>query len=445
MKISINLYLKKHKFKHIRLKKLLIILFAPFLIFGQSEFNSFYIGDPLPDAPRLAVRGNYKVGVKTIQVLNPNQIDILNSSKETTVLYDRPLKLEIWYPASLGISQKEEVIYDQVMGNFSDPKRPLVPFKFKGRASRDADPNSSDGSYPLVIVSHGYTGSRLLFTYLTENLASKGYIVVSIDHTDSTFSDANNFNSTLLNRSLDDLFVLNQITELNNDSSSFLYGLVNTDNTGLIGYSMGGYGAVNVAGGGYSDQAVKFFTASSKGNNALEKLKAGNIDYIKSFDSRFKAVVAMAPWGMGYGAWDNEGLKGIKIPTLFIAGSKDDISGYENGVKAIYDGAVNTERYMLTYINARHNIAPNPPTTEVMAPGLHIDEYLRYADSVWDQRRINNINQHFITAFLGLKLKNNLDFLPYLDAKGFEKQNPWEGFLPRTSVGLEFRSDSPAR
>lgn len=87
--------------------------------------NSFYIGDPLPDAPRLAVRGNYKVGVKTIQVLNPNQIDILNSSKETTVLYDRPLKLEIWYPASLGISQKEEVIYDQVMGNFSDPKRPF--------------------------------------------------------------------------------------------------------------------------------------------------------------------------------------------------------------------------------------------------------------------------------------------------------------------------------
>ena len=100
---------------------------------------------------------------------------------------------------------------------------------------------------------------------------------------------------------------------------------------------------------------------------------------------------------------------------------------------------------MLTYVNARHNIAPNPPTTEVMAPGLHIDEYLRYADSVWDQRRINNINQHFITAFLGVKLKKNTDYLPYLDAKGFDKQDPWEGFLPRTSVGLEFRMDSPAQ
>ena len=427
------------------MNKLLLSIIIPFFSFGQSEFNSFYIGDPLPDAPILAARGKLKVGVKTIQVVNPNQIDILSSDEEKTVLYDRPLTLEIWYPASLGIEEKEEVIYDQVMGNFSDPNRPLIPFKFKGRARRDAVSNSSEGPYPLIIVSHGYTGSRLLFTYLTENLASKGYVVVSIDHTDSTFLDVNNINSTLLNRSLDDLFVLNEMARLSSDSSSFLKGLVNTDKAGLIGYSMGGYGAVNVAGGGYSEQAVKFFAASSKGNNALEKRKMGNPDYINSFDNRFKAIVAMAPWGMENGFWNAEGLKGVKVPTLFVAGGKDDISGYEKGVKVIYDGAINSERYMLTYLNARHNIAPNPPTTEVMTPGIHIDEYLRYADSVWDQRRINNVNQHFITAFMGVKLKNNRDYLPYLDAKGFDEQDPWEGFLPRTSVGLEFRMDSPTQ
>ena len=111
------------------------------------------------------------------------------------------------------------------MGNFSDPNRPLIPFTFKGRARRDAKPDGSQGPYPLVIVSHGYTGSRLLFTYLTENLASKGYVVVSIDHTDSTFQDANAFTSTLLNRSLDDLFVLNEIDRMNSDSNSFFEGL----------------------------------------------------------------------------------------------------------------------------------------------------------------------------------------------------------------------------
>ena len=421
------------------------LLLIPQFSFGQSELNSFYIGDALPDSPKLAARGNFKVGVKTIQVVNPNQIDILNSNEGKTVLYDRPLTLEIWYPSILGVNEKEEVVYDQVMGNFSDSKRTLIQFKFKGRASRNAIPNQSDGPYPLIIISHGYTGSRLMFTYLTENLASKGYIVVSIDHTDSTFQDANNFNSTLLNRSLDDLFVLNKISELNNNSTFFLKGLLNTNNSGLIGYSMGGYGALNVAGAGYSERAVKFFETSTKGSNALEKRKMGNPDFMNSFDNRFKAVVAMAPWGMEYNVWDKEGLKGVKIPTLFIAGSKDDISGYEKGVKTIYDGAVNAERYLLTYVNARHNIAPNPPTSEVMAPGLHIDEYLRYADSVWDQRRINNINQHFITAFLGLKLKKNTDYSTYLDAEGFEEQDPWKGFLPRTSVGLEFRMNSPAK
>ena len=91
----------------------------------------------------------------------------------------------------------------------------------------------------------------------------------------------------------------------------------------------------------------------------------------------------------------------------------------------------------MTYINARHNIAPNPPPVEALQEGLHIDEYLRYADSVWDQRRINNINQHFISAFLGLKLKAEESNLKYLDASSFSDEKPWEGFLPRTSIGLE--------
>ncbi len=424
------------------MKKLILVLLFPLLGFCQTVSNEFYIGDPLPDAPILSKRGKHKIGVKTLKLVNENQLDILRSSKDEDVLYDRPLTVEVWYPATLNPEDDEEVIYDQVMGNFSDPNRPLIPFQFKGRAKRDARPDSSLGASPLVIVSHGYTGSRFLFTYLTENLASKGYIVVSIGHTDSTFQDANAFNSTLLNRSLDVLFVLDEIANLNEDPSFFLKGLIDANNAALIGYSMGGYGAVNIAGGGYSEKALQFFVAASKGNSALEKRVMGNKAFHDSFDNRFKAVVAMAPWGMEYNAWDAEGLKGIKIPTLFIAGSKDDISGYEKGVKAIYDGAVNCERYLLTYINARHNIAPNPPTPEVMQEGLHIDEYLRYADSVWDQRRINNINQHFITAFLGIKLKNKVDFLPYLDANSLEKQDPWEGFLPRTSVGLEFKSNN---
>ena len=173
-------------------------------------------------------------------LIHHDQIDILNSSKDKDSIYDRPLTVEIWYPALLAEGENEEVIYEDVMGNFNSPDRPLIPFTFKGRALRDAKPDKTNGPYPLLIVSHGYTGSRYIMSYLTENLASKGYVVVAIDHTDSTFRDATGFNSTLLNRSLDDLFILNEIDRLNKESNHYLSGIVNVEKTGLIGYSMGG-------------------------------------------------------------------------------------------------------------------------------------------------------------------------------------------------------------
>jgi predicted dienelactone hydrolase len=57
-----------------------------------------------------------------------------------------------------------------------------------GKAVRDATAKNA-GVFPLVIVSHGYPGNRFLLSHLTENLASKGYVVVAIDHTDSTFHE----------------------------------------------------------------------------------------------------------------------------------------------------------------------------------------------------------------------------------------------------------------
>jgi predicted dienelactone hydrolase len=297
----------------------------------------------------------------------------------------------------------------------------------------------------LVVVSHGYVGSRYLLTYLTENLASKGYIVVAIDHTESTFRDAAPFPSTLLNRSKDVLFIVDQMAKYGmTENKQFLAGLIDANNTGIIGYSMGGYGVLNVAGAGYSEAMAKTFGAISGGSKAIEVRTAGNSEYKASIDPRIKAVVAFAPWGMERGAWDAEGLKGLMTPTLFIAGSQDDISGYEKGIKAIYTGAVNAPRYMLTYENARHNVAPNPPPAESLQAGLPFDEYYRYAEPSWDQRRINNINQHFVTAFLGIQLKNK-DYGKYLDLPENSNDKTWAGFKGRSSVGLELLHGTPAK
>lgn len=404
--------------------------------FAQNTAETFVYGDALPDAPELSPRGEYKIGVRTLNFVNKNQVDVLKSKGGIDPTYDRPLKVEVWYPANVAADVKDLVTYDQVMGSSNDPKRPLIPFTFLGRAVRDATPKTTDGAFPLIIVSHGYLGSRLLLTYLTENLASKGYVVVAIDHTESTFRDAAAFPSTLVNRSKDILFILNQIADLGKTKNNFLSGIVDDQNIGLVGYSMGGYGVLNVAGAGYSDASMKLFGAMTGGSKALEVRTNSHPDYRATVDSRIKAVVAFAPWGMERGVWDTETLKGLKIPTFFVAGSQDDVSGYEKGIKAIYNGAVNANRYMLTYMNARHNVAPNPPPVESLKPGLHFDEYYRYAEPAWNERRINNINQHFVTAFLGIHLKKK-DYAKYLDVNQNSNDKPWTGFKSRASVGLE--------
>ena len=412
-------------------------LIAPVKSSAQSPPPSFVYGDPLPDAPELAARGTYRVGVRTFDLVHKGQVDILNSKEGNDPLYDRPLKIEVWYPAVKNGEEEPLVSYNEVMGTAGNPERPIIPFTFPGRAARDAAAITTDGAFPLVVVSHGYVGSRYMMTYLTENLASKGYIVVAIDHTESTFKDAAPLPSTLLNRSKDILFVIEEVANLGTAGSGhFLAGLVDADNTGVIGYSMGGYGALNAAGAAYSDMAVQLFAGMTGGSKALEVRGKDSQAFKNSHDPRIKAVVAFAPWGMERGVWDAETLKGLKVPTFFVAGSQDDISGYEKGIKAIYEGAVHADRYLLTYLNARHNVAPNPPPQEALKAGLHIDEYYRYADPTWDQRRINNINQHFVTAFLGTHLKKQ-DHSKYLDIKENSNEETWPGFVPRSSTGMQ--------
>ena len=308
-----------------------------------------------------------------------------------------------------------------------------------------------------MIISHGYPGNRFLMSHIGENLASKGFVAVSIDHKDSTYDDQKAFGSTLYNRPFDQLFVLNAIERLNRlGSGSFLTAMVDTSRTGIIGYSMGGYGVVNVIGGGYS-------VASAKGQSAppnllLAERGAANAVYQKSRDARIKAAIAIGPWGMQGGFWDAEGLKGIHTPVMFVAGSVDETSGYEKGVRAIYQGAVNADRYLLTFINAGHNAAaPYPAPVESYAAEPQ-RSFSHYADPVWDTVRMNNIFHHFATAYFGVYLKGESDKQAYLDVvpngkdavyamdrdgKPAASHTYWKGFKRGTAVGLILEHAKP--
>ena len=213
--------------------------------------------------------------------------------------------------------------------------------------------------------------------------------------------------------------------------------MVDTDDTALIGYSMGGYGALNTVGAGVSAAAAAYVPGGKLAIN-----QQGNPQYESQRDPRIRAVVAFAPWGGAHKVWDDAGLAGVRTPILFISGDQDDVAGYQDGVLQLFQKTVHADRYLLTYVGGRHNSAPNPPSPAMWS---NFDDFMSYSEPLWDSRRINNINQHFVTAFLGIQLKglplqDYLD-LPPLQADGTIKEDPglWKGFPKRAALGLEWR------
>ncbi|WP_372892788.1 alpha/beta hydrolase family protein [Rhodosalinus sp.] len=397
-----------------------------------------------PDAPELAAPGPYPVGVTTREITKGGALDVLNVTPDARPTYDRTLTLEIWYPAT------DET---EPGGTYTTLLRDgATEVTLRGRAARDADPAEGE-AFPLIILSHGYPGNRFLMSHLGENLASKGYVVASVDHLDSTYATQAAFGSTLYNRPLDQRFVLDAMEALDGPIGT----ITDATRTGLVGYSMGGYGALIYAGAGLSEAATGFDWVEPTAS-ILEPHVAGSDSHeTLATDDRLDAVIAIGPWGRNAGFWDDAGLDGLRKPLLLMAGSADDVSQY-GAIRQIFEEATGTDRHLLTFEAANHNAAaPIPAPDESWTPVDSLDfvPFEHYADAVWDTVRMNNVAQHFATAWMDLHLKDETGKAAYLDlvetaADGVvdlddagtptDAHTYWTGFPPRSGQGLTFES-----
>ncbi|EEB86476.1 alpha/beta hydrolase family protein [Roseobacter sp. GAI101] len=352
-----------------------------------------------PDAPELALRGPHPIGVTT------HEIDVAPG---------RTLTTEIWYPAHP----------DTVAGTVYHTliRDGVTPAMLHGSASRNARP--AQGNAPLIVISHGYPGNRFLLGHLAESLAAKGYVVAAPDHNGSTYDDQQDFAVTLINRPLDQRGVIDGMATLGGDMGA----LVDCDNVGLIGYSMGGYGVLVFGGAGLAASALKHPRAGT--DAALAQHLAGSAHHDALRDPRLKAIMPIGPWGNAQGMWDAAGLALMDTPMLMMAGTVDDVSDYP-AMRRVFEGAA-SDRYLLSFENAGHNAAapfPAPAESWAMSDGLEWPPFNHYADAVWDTLRMNNIAQHFAAAFMGLHLRGG-DLRHYLDGTA------WPGFGPGTHAGL---------
>jgi predicted dienelactone hydrolase len=414
--------------------------------------------DPPPsvfgvDAPELARMGPFSVGVKTLSFVDRDQPDLLaiQPGSATIPRHDRKLTVDIWYPATAAPNASRATYHGSLP---SEPPAPPAPFSVPGIAVRNAPPAGT--AYPLVVVSHGYSNSTAAMTWLTENLASKGYVVAAIEHDDPPITDRSKYPQLLLRRPLDIAFITGALQQ-----TLGAQHLVDPAKTALVGYSMGGYGVLTAAG------------AALDPTGPPAKLVPGGLlmPYVRSAPEStalnvksLRAVVAISPAGGGtLAAWGTEGLKGVHAPLLLIAGNKDRTVDYTTGARAIFDSAIHSRRYLLTFQEAGHALGLN--ATPVSMRGRLWDKDW-FEDPVWRKERISAINVHFITAFLDRYVKADASRDAYLDVRTpdsddgvwpaqpslpYDAYSPsdgvitvWKGFQRNHAAGLQLLRAAPS-
>lgn len=418
------------------------------------------------DAPQLAQRGSYPVGTRSLSFTFADRPNLLVDPVDGVVARaDRVIPIDVWYPAVTSAADDQETTYSIPTPQAGQIDRATLPANvdYPGKASRNATPASE--RFPLVVLSHGYSNRAVMFSDLAEILASRGYVVVSIEHNDPEFSSAVSFGQSfrvvLGNRAMDQRLVIAELTKRATDANDSLWSSVDASRVAVGGYSMGGYGALATAGASYNLTSPLFRGFPS---GPLDDVAEGSAAPVPD---AVKAVIAFAPWGgqEPASAFTPRELASVTIPSLFIVGDQDDVSGYENGVQRLFEGLTGSDRRLLVYQNARHNVAMNgtPPALQGQF------EYLeKYEEPAWRKDRILGINAHIITAFLDLNLKDDRTRAAFLDVPtpiavdgtwplppgaqaGATYAVPtgvtfgyWAGFQRRWAVGLELHHRTPS-
>jgi predicted dienelactone hydrolase len=242
------------------------------------------------------------VGVQTLAITAPAR--------------ERPLAVTVWYPAASGGHRMS--VGDNRIFEGTEVLRDALPAK---------------GGFPLILLSHG-SGSRALgMAWIATALAEAGFVVAGPDHPGTTSGDSTpEATPKIWERTADLSAVLDSVS-----TDPIWRGVVDPAKVGLLGFSLGGTAAMEIAGATASLDAYVAYCDSYpammdcrwfKGGRGFlddEEIKVPPLD-LRSVDRRrfeqsnrdprFKAAVLVDP-GLAT-AYTPASLAAIDIPLAFV-------------------------------------------------------------------------------------------------------------------------------
>ena len=279
--------------------------------------------------PRSVVTGHpegpYPIGVTTMQ-LN----DTARSDPDEPA--PRRLQTEVWYPAGVECRFAPKNLFSEFLGRgaidgsiaAADAPGAIGGYRdgltieeldrtWPNAAVRDARPRApaAGAKWPLVVFSHGSGAFRASYIYLTEFLASHGFVVMACDHTGNARytqvdgkvitpgGQRSEHEQARDDRPKDLLFLIDEMERMAlGAGDSRFAGRVDTSNVAAVGMSFGG-----------------FATAAA----------------LESLDARIKAAVLQCPW-FAVEELATASRANTRTPVLLMTGREDTVLG-EGGAR----------------------------------------------------------------------------------------------------------------
>ncbi len=213
-------------------------------------------------------------------------------------------------------------------------------------------PKTAEGTFPVIVFSHGLGGSREGYEYLGRHWAGCGYVSVHVQHLGSdnaVWQDSPRAEimenmrraamniANITNRPADITFVIDQLEQINK-SDSVLKGRLDLSRIGMAGHSFGAFTTLAVAG-------ETFITPGGR--------------HLSAIDPRIKAAIPMSSPVPENAAHFDEGFASIKVPCLHMTGTLDSspIGNTTPKERRIpFDHSRNSDQFLITFDGGDHMI-----------------------------------------------------------------------------------------